>query len=329
MEEKRMFGKSIFRLMVYALAGAVALFLGGQLLSSVASVVLAWRLGNIQPLVTVWGGTIIMLIIARKETKEPLSLLLNVVSWACIVYTGVVMLFVVLPYGLIAAFLAMGGTIIGCSRIKEPGSIKCHFSTFLEPVGSLGHSIPILGRASVSHGRSWTSIDKLKMKAIVIPNNMRVTVLDLLRERPLLPVSITRYEECDIMLVRTEGNEKVLKQVEQALAGKGVEGLHVLSLFMTNAILSLPLIEDDIGVTLEEYRVAVEEGTVQKLLEMWPNRITVFPNRNGPRVVVRSDTAPGFDLVQLPHGREAHILLGRDVAQLPMGGVEVARESTA
>jgi hypothetical protein len=324
-----MFGKSIFRLMVYALAGAVALFLGGQLLSSVASVVLAWRLGNIQPLVIVWGGTIILLLIARRETKEPLSLLLNVVSWACIVYTGVVMLFVVLPFGLIAAFLAMGGTIIGCSRIKEPGSITERFSALLEPMGSFGHSIPILGRNSVSHGRFWASIDKLNMKAIILPNSMRAVVLDLLRERPLLPVSITRYEECDILIVRTEGEEKVLKQVQQALAEKGAERLQVLSLFMTNAILSLPLVEDDIGVTLNEYKVAVEESTVKKLIEMWPNRITVFPKRTGLRVVIKSDTAPGFDLEQLPHGREAHVLLGRDFAQLSIGGVEVAGESTA
>ena len=324
-----MFGKSIFRLMVYALAGAVALFLGGQLLSSVASVVLAWRLGNVQPLVVVWGGTIIMLIITRKETKEPLSLLLNVVSWACIVYTGVVMLFVVLPYGLIAAFLAMGGTIIGCSRIKEPGGIMGRFSGLVEPLALLGYSIPILGQASVSHGRSWASIDKLKMKAIFLPNSMRAVVLDLLRERPLLPVSITRYEQCDIMMVRTDGDEKVLKQVQQALAEKGAENLQVLSIFMTKAILSLPLMEDDMGMTLKEYRIAVEESTVKKLLEMWPNRITVFPFRKGLRVVIRSDTAPGFDLEQLPHGREAHVLLGRDVAQLSMGGVEAAGESTA
>lgn len=324
-----MFGKSIFRLMVYALAGAVALFLGGQLLSSVASVVLAWRLGNIQPLLIVWGGTIIMLLIARRETKEPLSLLLNVVSWACIVYTGVVMLFVVLPFGLIAAFLAMGGTIIGCSRMKEPGSITERFSGLLEPMGSFGHSIPILGRNSVSHGRFWTSIDKLNMKAIVLPNSMRGAVFDLLRERPLLPVSITRYEECDILIVRTEGEEKVLKQVQQALAEKGAERLQVLSLFMTNAILSLPLVEDDKGMTLKEYKMAVEESTVKKLLEIWPNRITVFPNRTGLRVVIRNDTAPGFDLEQLPRGREAHVLLGRDIAQLSMGGIEVAGESTA
>ena len=324
-----MFGKSIFRLMVYALAGAVALFLGGQLLNSVALVVLAWRLGNVQPLVFVWVGTIIMLIITRKETKEPLALLLSVVSWACIIYTGVVMLFVALPYGLIAAFLAMGGTIIGCSRIKEPGSIIKRFSALLEPAGSFAYSLPILGQASVSHNRFWASIDKLKMKAIFLPRSMRGRVLDLLRERPLLPVSITRYEECDIMMVRTEGEEKVLNQVLQALSEKGAGSMQVLSLFMTNAILSLPLIEDDMGVTMKEYRIAVEESTVAKLLEIWPNRITVFPNRKGLRVVIRGDVAPGFDLKQLPQGREAQVLLGRDIAQLPMGGVEVAGESAA
>ena len=131
------------------------------------------------------------------------------------------------------------------------------------------------------------------------------------------------------MMVRTEGEEKVLNQVLQALSEKGAGSMQVLSLFMTNAILSLPLIEDDMGVTMKEYRIAVEESTVAKLLEIWPNRITVFPNRKGLRVVIRGDVAPGFDLKQLPQGREAQVLLGRDIAQLPMGGVEVAGESAA
>lgn len=321
-----MFGKSVFRLMTIGLAGAIALFLGGQLLSSVTWVVFAWRFGNITPLVTVWGGTIVMLLLTRRENKEPLSTVLNIISWACIIYTGVVMLFIALPYGLIAGFIALGATVMVCSSIKEPDGVTSRFSNLLEPSG---HSIPMIGKPTMSRSAAWSSIHKLKMKAIVLPSDLRGTTIDLLRERPLLPVSLTRYEECDIMIVRTEGEEKVMKQVKLALSEKGIENIQTLSPFVTNAILGLPLLEQEDGMALNEYMVASDEATVNRLLEMWPNRITVFPNRLGLRVIIRYDSAPGFDLEELPQGREAHILLGRDNTLIPTGGKEIAGESTA
>jgi len=322
-----MFGKSLFRLIAYALAGAVALFLGGQLLSSVTWVVVAWRIGNIVPLVTVWGGTIFLLLLKRTQNKEPLSMILNIISWACILYTSVVMLFVALPMGLIIAFITMGVTIMICSSIKDPTGMSDRIATLLEPGGSLSQSIPLLRKSSMSTSAAWSSIDKLRMKALVIPVSSRNAILDLLRERPLLPVSFTRYEDCDIMIVRTEGDEKVLRHVRMALVEKSVQNVKTLSSFMTNAILGLPLLEQENGINLEEYMVAINEPTVNRLLEMWPDRITVFPNTLGLRVVVRYEYAPGFHLEELPHGREAHILLGRDTAFIQTGGAEVAGES--
>ncbi len=320
-----MFGKSIIR---YAIAGAAMLFLGSQLLSSVTWVVFAWQFGNFTPLVSVIAGTVLLLILARRQTSEPISTILDVVSWACIIYIGVVMLFIAIPYGLVAAFIALGVTVMVFHNIKEPGGISERFSTLLEPAGSLGQSIPLIGNTTVTRSAAWSSINKLKMKAIILPTSFRGTVLELLRERPLLPVSVTRYEDCDIMIVRTEGEEKVLRQVRDALAEKGAEDFQLLSSFMTNAVLGLPILEQEDGLALDGYMVASEEMTVQRLLEIWPNRITVFPNREGLRVVIRYDSAPGFDLEELPQGTEARILLGRDMTLIPTGGTEIAGEST-
>ncbi len=324
-----MFGKSLFRLIGYALAGAVALFLGGQLLSSVTWVVIAWRLGNISPLVTVWGGTLFLILLKRIQSKEPLSMILNIISWACILYTSVVMLFVALPMGLIMAFISMGVTIMICSSIKDPNGISGRIATLLEPAVSLSQSIPLIGKSSMSTSATWSSIDKLRMKALVIPSSFRGVILDLLRERPLLPVSFTRYEDCDIMIVRTGGEERVLRHVRMALEEKGVQNVKALTSFMTNAILGLPLLEQEDGIGLTEYMIATDTSTVHRLLEIWPNRITVFPSTLGLRVVVRYESAPGFHLEELPHGREAHILLGRDTTLIQTGGTEFAGEPSA
>ena len=320
-----MFGKSIIR---YAIAGAVMLFLGSYLLSSVTWVVYAWRFGDILPLVSVIVGTVLLLILTRRQTSEPISTILGVVSWACTIYVSVVVLFIAIPYGLVTAFIALGVTAVVLHNIKEPRGFSERFSSLVEPAGNLGQSIPLIGKTTVTRSAAWSSINKLKMKAIVLPTTLRGTVLDLLRERPLLPVSITRYEDCDIMIVRTEGEEKVIHQVRDALSKKGVDDFLLLSSFMTNAVLGLPILEQEDGLALDGYMVASEEQTVDRLLEMWPNRITVFPNRNGLRVVIRYDSAPGFDLEELPQGTEARILLGRDTTLIPTGGVEIAGEST-
>ncbi len=318
-----MFGKSIIR---YAIAGAIMLFLGSYLLSSVTWVVFAWRFGDITPLASVVAGTVLLLVLTRRQTSEPISTILDVVSWACIIYVGVVVLFITIPFGLVVAFIALGVTVMVFHNIKEPRGISDRFSSLLEPAGSLGQSIPLIGKTTVTRSAAWSSINKLKMKAIVLPTSLRGTVLELLRERPLLPVSVTRYEDCDIMIVRTEGEEKVLQQVSDALTEKGVDDFLLLSPFMTNAVLGLPILEQEDGLALHDYMVASEEQTVDRLLEMWPNRITVFPNRNGLRVVIRNDSAPGFDLEELPQGTEARILLGRDTTLIPTGGVEIAGE---
>ena len=75
-----MLGKSIYRLIGYALAGAVALFLGGQLLSSVSLVVFAWRFGNITPMLSVWGGTVLMLLLTRRTSLGHVS---SILEWSC------------------------------------------------------------------------------------------------------------------------------------------------------------------------------------------------------------------------------------------------------
>ncbi|MHA2379624.1 MAG: hypothetical protein ACXADS_10115, partial [Candidatus Thorarchaeota archaeon] len=177
-----MFGKSIIR---YAIGGAIALFLGSQLIGSVSWVVLAWRFGNITPMVSVWMGTVVALVFARRQTKEPLSTVMDVVAWACTIYTSVVMMFTMLPYGLVASLFTLGITVMVCSSIKEPEGISTRLSTLLEPAGSLGQSIPLIGKTTITRSAAWSSIEKLKMKAMVLPSSLRGTVLDLLRDRPL------------------------------------------------------------------------------------------------------------------------------------------------
>jgi len=312
----------------YALIFAALVLVGTKLLDSVRWVAYEWIHGNILPMMMIWAGAIAVMVYSRKKTTGFTSEVIRLVCWAVALYTGVVTFLALAPLGIVVSLFGLGISLLVFNVVREPKGFSGRFSQLLEPAGDI--SIPVLGKPMMSRGAAWFSIDRLKMKALIIPLSLRGAVLDFMRERPLLPVSVTRYEDCDIMIVRTKGEEKVLRQVKLTLSERGLNDMQTLSPFMTNAILGLPLLERAEGVELNEYMVATEENTVKRLLEMWPNRITVFPNRLGLRVIIRNDSAPGFDLEGLPSGREAHILLGRDTTLLPTtGGIEIAGESTA
>ncbi|MCJ7817350.1 MAG: hypothetical protein MUP60_00735, partial [Candidatus Thorarchaeota archaeon] len=74
-----MIGKGITKLIAYAIAGAIALVAGAEVLTSVVSVVLSFRQGDISPLATVVIITVgLLLIVNRVSEESPMRMILNI-----------------------------------------------------------------------------------------------------------------------------------------------------------------------------------------------------------------------------------------------------------
>jgi len=115
-----MIGKGITKLIGYAIAGAIALVAGTELLVSVVSVVLAFRMGNITPLLGVIILTVGLLLVVKRVSEEsPTRLIMNILAYAASGYLAVVTFVIVLPYGLIFSGIAAGVTAGICSFIKN------------------------------------------------------------------------------------------------------------------------------------------------------------------------------------------------------------------
>ncbi len=130
-----MLGKGIMKLTGYAIAGAIALVAGAELLSSVVSVVFAFRLGNPSPLIGVVLITVgLLLVVNRISTESPLRLILNILSYAASGYLAVVVFVIVLPYGLIFSGIAAGLVAGICSFIKEPDVLTGYIRTVITQI---------------------------------------------------------------------------------------------------------------------------------------------------------------------------------------------------
>jgi hypothetical protein len=323
-----MFGKTIMRMISYAVAGAIAVLLGGRLLTSVASVVLAWRLGNPLPLFVVALGSAILVFLSRGEASTLPEMILNVLSWAASAYMSVVVFFVALPLGLVPSLVILGVTLFAVGAVKNSHGIGNRVRAMVDMTVIAGSSIPMLGQTELSDRGIWSSMQKRGFVGLLVPRERRHAILQVIRERPLLPVSFTRFEDADILFVRD--GQTVAPQILVLLRDAGVEGIEEISTFHTSALLSLPVIEKrDEGSSTDEYVFCREEATLNRLVETWPNRVTLHPSKAGVIVVAPRDAVTGFETRPIPRGLRSAVVIERDANLLEIGGTENAAEHTA
>ena len=310
----------MLRIVGLVVAGAVALAVGASLLSSVVGIVTALRAGDIVPLFIVAVTTAIFLRLSARpsEKRTPVHVLLEVLGWTSAIYLFVIVLMWVLPFGVVPAILAAGITAMLCGFVRDPTGLNEKMSRIADITSSLGLSPTGLSITSQLDGTQsmWARIESLQYKVIIIPHKHFDTVIDLLKDRPKLPVSLTRLEDTDALIVR---DEEWADRVLGVLRESGVQDAHVASPLLEKAILALPVLEQEHGVRVNDYLFTCDAITMEKLLVIQPLRMTVYPDPKGLVVMVFGDSVPGINLEPLPMGREASAVMARDISHLPRG----------
>ncbi len=310
----------MLRVVGLVVAGAVALAMGASLLSSVVGVVTALRAGDIVPFIVVTVTTVIFLRLSANspEKRTPIHVLLGVLGWASAIYLFVVVLMWVLPFGVAPAILAAGITAVLCGFVRDPTGLNEKMSRIADVSSSLGLSPNGLSITSQLDGTQsiWTRMERFRYKVIIIPHKHFDTVIDLLKDRPKLPVSFTRLEDTDVLIVR---DEEWADNVLAVLRESGVHDAYIASPLLEKAILAFPLLEHEHGVKVIDYQFTYDADTVQKLLAIQPLRMTVYPDPKGLVVMVFSDSVLGLNLEPLPMGREASAVMARVISHLHRG----------
>ncbi len=122
------------------------------------------------------------------------------------------------------------------------------------------------------------------------------------------------------MLVKAKTDKTLLAKMIDVLEEEGIPRVVVGRPLLTDAVVNLPRIEDDMGIVkMNEYRVAQEESVVEKILEIWPERMTIIPSKTGLRAIVRPDSVMGLELQDIPKRKAAKVVLGRDLSVFEKG----------
>jgi len=303
------FGKGLTKLISLTIAGAIALAAGAQLLASVVSVVLAFRFGNIVPL-------------AFPEESSARTII-KILSYAVTGYLAVTAFVIALPFGLVMAIIVAGAVCVLSSIIGEHGTFwkqirqSLQFESWFNSLSI--RSVPAGDGTSIRLNSSHT--------IVILEEGTRERLINLMKERPLLPISFTHFEDCDVLFI-TEQNDRtkygrILNLLKES--GIGIKGL--ASPLLAEAIQMVPILDSKNGLKLEDYRISRDDKTISSLLDQPPSRLTVIPSTDGLCVLIPEMEAPGLNVERLKQGCEVEILLERNYSHLRE--VEKPIESTA
>jgi hypothetical protein len=148
-----------------------------------------------------------------------------------------------------------------------------------------------------------------------------------MKERPLLAISLTHYEECDVLFISEKENTSKFNRVMKLLGDYDIGTQGFASVLLAEAIQLVPILDSKNGLKFDDYRYTRDSRTIDTLLEQAPVRMTVFPSLQGLGILVPDMEAPGMEVECLRHGHEADIVLHRDYSYLEE--VDKQIESTA
>jgi hypothetical protein len=250
-------------------------------------------MGNPLPVITIAGSTFLLMYIGGIFGPEsPQAMILNVFAWITAGYLAVVMFFLALPLGLVASIVVGAMTVLVVSAFKDEKSR--HAITRL--VGNLQD------RSFV--GTNTRSSDRV---AYILQSTSADPLLRLVSERTRIPISVTRYEDCIVVLTDAHSSELVLGLLEDY----GITGVKESSHFFLESILNLPLLEQDFGMGLDDYVLLDDASAVKRILQKWPNRATLFPAAIGPVLILRKEDAPGIHALDIERRYAEDIIVQR------------------
>ncbi|MHA2200136.1 MAG: hypothetical protein ACXABN_09675 [Candidatus Thorarchaeota archaeon] len=321
-----MLGKGLIKIIGFIIAGAIALAAGAELLASVVSVVLSFRGGNPFPLISIVIITVVLIrLVQRRSEETPVKMILNIAAYAATGYVAVVAFVIGLPYGLVAGVVASVIAVIACSIMGDPSSLFQQIQIGIPGI-SLGMRFDGVSKRMVPFGNGNSFALNTAHNVMLVDESDREKLVQLMRDRPRLPVSLTRYEDRDVLFITTD-DDSIVERVSSLLAAAGITSKGSPTPLLTEVVQMVPILDEQNGFPMRNYRLARDEKSVSDLLSSWPVRMTVFPSESGVLILVPDHVSTGLNVEKLTSGYESDILLNRDFTSL----LEVVKpdESTA
>ncbi len=289
----------VFRVLGYAIMGAMALVMGSQLLSSVAWAVLAWRQGNILPTIVIAATTLmLMFLTGRYDADTPQYALLNALAWSVAVYLIIVTVLILLPYGVIPAIIVAALFVPAITAAKNPVLLR--------------EKLTATTRVRMRHLPN-TGKPVRNKEVYLISKSEAKSLIASMRNSHESQVSITKYLSHFAIVVNESASEaKLLQKLEAGIR----RNLSKAGPLLKDTVLRLPLIEEEYGLAPEGYHLVDDSAAVEKVLTEWPLRATLFSTRYGLVLTARKEDVSGFLTREIPEEHRSDILVKRDIESL-------------
>ncbi|RDE14269.1 MAG: hypothetical protein C4K47_04845 [Candidatus Thorarchaeota archaeon] len=317
-----MFGGLLWKGIVFGLVVMVVLTVGTEILASIISVVVSARHGDLLPLILTFVGTLVLcLLVRRVKSHSPTRPILTMLAYGTIAYVAAVSFAYVLPWGLLASFITSVATILSFSAAAFPPSVWNYRGRSQLRSLALYTDNPS-GQITPTAIATLSSALMQQARVIVLQQEDRHKVIQLMKERPLLPVSITRLADCYAVIVTSsDADEGVFRKATSTLSEYGISHVKRARPLLAEAVLMLPLIDESYGLKMRDYRIVRDSMALTQAISQWPERLTVFADKGSLVAVFPEEIVPGLKTEEIPRGLETGVVLFRNYS-LIRGGDE-------
>ena len=156
------------------------------------------------------------------------------------------------------------------------------------------------------------------MKVLILPEGSFDKALQMLLERPQLPVVLTHYEEEDVLIIKTGGDTASLHRTKNVLSDYKITGTRPASSLHERFILALPLLEEKgpEKLRIDQFKLVADDDTMKSILQLRPVSMSVHPSSNGLCLIVRAKDVFGLEAEEIPRSLVAQVVIGRDISVL-------------
>ena len=316
-----MFGK-LYSLVKYVIIAVFILILASSLLDSVAMIAKANEQGNYLSFIIIAGITTVLVRMASKNRKQEISSLLIQITAGCSVIYLVFIVFTTstlimshsanMPAVTLASLLL---TIVYCKIVYEPPNLGNMVGFIVASTRATMNTISIDARGDIS---VWASISS-NFRILLLPEGSASSILELLKERPSLPVTLTHLEGFDYITIP---NDPLWQQrIEEILTRMQINVTRALPL-LELGVQAIPFFYQSHELEDIKYGLSTKDSVIEFLLKEWPVGLTVFPSSEGLRTVVPVQRVPGLELDQLSKTKTLRLLIHRDTRIFQKGGMQ-------
>ncbi len=315
-----MFSKYCFRLMWLSFAAAFAILMGGHLIRYVSSIVIAARLGDYLPLIVLIVCSVALLRISGKfDDKDGLLFnLISIIAWASVILLAIASALIILPFGIVPMIAAVALVGLLARLVQDPQSS-------ISILGQLFGSYPLISFLVMKlysvwegHTFSWLRISTSSLALFIIPKEYEMKIIQLMRDRPMLPVSMTILDEFDALVLRAKHLEDWHATINNLLQRNKIP-YEIGSQILLKLVLALPLIENEGELAHGRYCIIPEQKLIDVLLTEGANYVTLFPRIGGLIAVCPDVFVSGYNVSRLPTNVISSLLINRDTRMIPAG----------